>query len=148
MKLPFPLRDFGNLNTLSTEPSFLPSVPSPLEVVCQRVLHWRLLAFSVQSPLGSRAHLSEGIDTAELALNGEVELGVRMSLSPIRQVSHSVPCFFSAISCSGASVSSVFTRSSFSRPTLPRRAAVLEMFNLLQSQASVFILSSSFFIPA
>lgn len=147
MKLPFPLRDFGNLNTLPTEPSFLPSVLSHLEVVCQHVLHWQLLTFSVQSPLISRAHLSEGINTADLAVNGGVELGVRMSLSPIRQVSHSVPCFFLAVSCSGVSVSSVFTRSSFSRPTLPRRTAVLGIFNLLQSQASIFILSSSFFIP-
>lgn len=91
--------------------------------------------------------MPEGLDTADLAVNGGVKLGVRMSPSPVRQVSHSVPCFFSAVSCSGVSVSSVFIRSSFSRPTLPRHTAVLGMLNLPQSQASVFILSSSFFIP-
>lgn len=102
--------------------------------------------FLLQPPLGSKAHLPEGTDPADLAVNGGEDRGARMSPSPVGQVSHSVLCFL-AVSCFGVSVSSAFTQSSYSRPTLPRCRAVLGMFNLLQSQASVFILSSFFFIP-
>lgn len=100
--------------------------------------------FLLQSPLGSEAHLPEGTDPADLAVNGGEELGARMRVRQVFGEQSSASWLFLVLVF-------LFHRRLLSPatpdPPYQDAGAVLGMFNLLQSQASVFILSSFFFIP-